>query len=226
MFQRFFDEGLAQASFLVGCDRTRRAVVIDPRRDTSVYSAAARLHGATIVAAIETHVHADFVSGARELAEKGASVMTGPGSDLAFAHLEVHDGEQLPIGDLTLTFLHTPGHTPEHISILAELPAQPVRLFTGDLLFVGGVGRPDLLGEAQMRGLASDLFDSLQRVMASRFIPGTAPDRSAAPASARTPRRRSPGSDIRTRCCSTAIVRRSSPRCWPTFRQRRRISRT
>jgi hydroxyacylglutathione hydrolase len=166
MFQRFFDEGLAQASFLVGCDRTRRAVVIDPRRDTSVYSAAARLHGATIVAAIETHVHADFVSGARELAEKGASVMTGPGSDLAFAHLEVHDGEQLPIGDLTLTFIHTPGHTPEHISILAEIPAQPVRLFTGDLLFVGGVGRPDLLGEAQMRGLASDLFDSLQRVMA------------------------------------------------------------
>ena len=165
MFQRFFDEGLAQASFLVGCDRTRQAVVIDPRRDTSVYSAAARLHGATIVAAIETHVHADFVSGARELAEKGARVIAGPGSNLAFDHTEVRDGEQLAIGDLAITFLHTPGHTPEHISVLAALPRQPARLFTGDLLFVGGVGRPDLLGEAQTRRLASDLFDSLQRVM-------------------------------------------------------------
>lgn len=165
MFQRFFDEGLAQASFLVGCDRTRRAVVIDPRRDTSVYSAAARLHGATIVAAIETHVHADFVSGARELAEKGARVMAGPGANLAFDHAEVRDNEQLAIGDLMLTFLHTPGHTPEHIAIVAELPRQPVRLFTGDLMFVGGVGRPDLLGEPQTRRLAQDLFDSLHRVM-------------------------------------------------------------
>src|SRR4029077_11995988 len=72
----------------------------------------------------------------------------------------------LPIGDLTLTFLHTPGHTPEHISILAEMPGAPRRLFTGDLLFVGGVGRPDLLGEAQTLRLAQDLFDSLERVMA------------------------------------------------------------
>jgi hydroxyacylglutathione hydrolase len=167
MFQRFFDEGLAQASFLVGCDRTKQAVVIDPRRDATVHEAAARQLGATIVAAIETHVHADFVSGARELAQRGAEVYAGPGAGLEYArHHGVRDGETLPLGDLTLTFLHTPGHTPEHICILAEGPGQPSRLFTGDLLFVGGVGRPDLLGEAQTRQLAQQLFDSLRRVMA------------------------------------------------------------
>lgn len=165
LFERFFDEGLAQASFLVGCDRTKQAVVIDPRRDASVYLAAARQHGATIVAAIETHVHADFVSGARELARSGARVYTGPGADLAFEHHAVSDGETVAIGDVTLRFLHTPGHTFEHVAILAEAPGLPGRLFTGDLLFVGGVGRPDLVGEAQTRQLAGDLFDSLRRVM-------------------------------------------------------------
>ena len=166
IFQRFFDEGLAQASFLVGCDRTKQAVVIDPRRDASVHEAAARQHGLKIVAAIETHVHADFVSGARELAETGARVYAGPGAGLEYDHHEVRDGETLSLGDLTLTFLHSPGHTPEHICILAESPGQPARLFTGDLLFVGGVGRPDLLGEEQTRQLADQLFDSLQRLMA------------------------------------------------------------
>jgi hydroxyacylglutathione hydrolase len=166
MFQRFYDEGLAQASFLVGCDRTHQAVVIDPRRDADIYKAAAQQAGATIVAAIETHVHADFVSGARELAEKGVRILSGPGAGLEFTHHEVHDGEQLAVGDVTLTFLHTPGHTPEHVCLLAEASGQPQRLFTGDLLFVGGVGRPDLLGEAQTRRLAQDLFESLTRVMA------------------------------------------------------------
>jgi hydroxyacylglutathione hydrolase len=164
MFHRFYDEGLAQASFLVGCDRTKQAVVIDPRRDASVYVEAARQAGATIAAAIETHVHADFVSGARELAAAGARVIAGPGARLAFDHHEVEDGETLALGDLTLTFLHTPGHTFEHIAVAADMPGQPQRLFTGDLLFVGGVGRPDLVGEAQTRQLAELLFDSLQRV--------------------------------------------------------------
>jgi hydroxyacylglutathione hydrolase len=166
MFQRFFDEGLAQASFLVGCDRTKQAVVIDPRRDASVHAAAARQLGATIVAAIETHVHADFVSGARELAQIGARVYAGPGAGVEYDHHAVRDGETMSVGDVTLTFLHTPGHTPEHICVLAVAAGQPARLFTGDLLFVGGVGRPDLLGEARTLRLASDLFDSLQRVMA------------------------------------------------------------
>lgn len=165
MFQRFFDEGLAQASFLVGCDRTRQAVVIDPRRDAAIYAAAAAQHGATLVAAIETHVHADFVSGARELAALGARVITGPASGVQFPHEEAGDGQRLALGDLTLTFVHTPGHTLEHIAVMAEVPDASPRLFTGDLLFVGSVGRPDLAGDVLTRRLAADLFDSLQRVM-------------------------------------------------------------
>ena len=166
MFQRFFDEGLAQASFLIACDRTKRGVIVDPRRDASIYTAAAAQSGVTIAASIETHVHADFVSGARELAAKGADVYAGPGSDLEFAHHAVSDGETLQIGDIVITFLHTPGHTPEHVCLLAEESGQPTRLFTGDLLFVGAVGRPDLLGSELTRRLAFDLFDSLNRVMA------------------------------------------------------------
>jgi hydroxyacylglutathione hydrolase len=165
MFLRFFDDGLAQSSFLIGCDRTKRAAVIDPRRDASIYVEAARRHGLTIDAAIETHVHADFVSGARELAADGARVITGPGAALAFDHHEAADGERLAIGDVRLTLLHTPGHTPEHIVILLEQPGEPARLLTGDLLFVGAVGRPDLLGDDQSRQLAADLFASLQRVL-------------------------------------------------------------
>src|SRR5829696_6032153 len=164
MFQRFFDEGLAQASFLVGCDRTKQAVVIDPRRDAAIYTAAAAQHGAKIVAAIETHVHADFVSGARELAETGARVITGPDSGVAFSHEEARDGERRAVGDVMLTFMHTPGHTLEHVCVMAEAQGEERRLFTGDLLFVGGVGRPDLAGDALTHRLASDLFDSLQRI--------------------------------------------------------------
>jgi len=164
MFLRFYDEGLAQASFIVACDRLHEGVVIDPRRDVSVYAEAARQHGIALRAAIETHIHADFVSGAHELASAGLRVISGPGSALGYEHHEVSDGERLQIGDLTLTFLHTPGHTPEHIAVLAEAPGKPSRLFTGDLLFVGAVGRPDLLGTEQTRQLAHQLYGSLRRI--------------------------------------------------------------
>ena len=221
MFQRFFDEGLAQASFLVGCDRTKQAVVIDPRRDASV----SRGRGPA--------ARRDDRRGNRNARARGLRIgrprargdgrarLPGPGADLEYPHHDVHDGEELAVGDLTLTFLHTPGHTPEHISILAEAPGMPARLFTGDLLFVGGVGRPDLLGEAQTRRLANDLFDSLQRIMAARrsrskCIPATARVRFAAPASARSRLRRSRANGGRTRCCNTRIATRLSPPCWPT----------
>ncbi len=161
MFHRYFDAGLAQASYLVACDRTREAVVIDPRRDVDVYVATARQAQLKIVAAIDTHVHADFVSGARELATIGAEIITGPGSSLKFPAREVADNERLNVGDVVFRFLHTPGHTPEHVSVLVEAPAEPARVFTGDTLFVGAVGRPDLLGEALMRRLAGQLHDSL-----------------------------------------------------------------
>ena len=161
MLQRFFDEGLAHASFLLACPRTRDAVVIDPRRDVDVYVEAARAQGLRILYSIETHIHADFACGSRELLELGTKTLCGPGAGLAYPHHQIADGERLNVGDLSLVFLHTPGHTPEHISILASLPGEPTPIFTGDLLFVGAVGRPDLLGEEQTRALANDLFDSL-----------------------------------------------------------------
>lgn len=161
MFLRYFDEGLAQSSFLIGCDRTGEAVVIDPRRDVAVYAEAAERRKLRISYSIETHIHADFVSGSRELAALGTMTVGGPGSDLAFPYREVRDGEVITVGDLTCRFLHTPGHTPEHISIVVEQPDEPTRIFTGDTLFVGAVGRPDLLGEELTRQLAAQLYDSL-----------------------------------------------------------------
>ena len=158
MFQRFFDEGLAQASFLLACPRTREAVIIDPRRDVDVYVETARAHGLRIAYAFETHVHADFACGSRELAAVGAKTIAGPGANLRYAHHEATHGERLRVGDISIEFMHTPGHTPEHLSILASQPDQPARLFTGDTLFVGAVGRPDLLGEEQTRRLAGELL--------------------------------------------------------------------
>ena len=161
MFQRFFDEGLAQASFLIACPRVREAVIIDPRRDVDIYVEAARAQNLRIAYSFETHVHADFACGSRELAAVGAKTIAGPGSDLRYAHHQAAHGERLRVGDLSIEFMHTPGHTPEHLTILTSQPDQPVRLFTGDTLFVGAVGRPDLLGEEQTRRLAADLYDSL-----------------------------------------------------------------
>jgi hydroxyacylglutathione hydrolase len=161
MFHRFFDEGLAQSSFLLACPRTRQAAVIDPRRDVDAYVEAARRHALRIVWAIETHIHADFVSGSRELAAGGAVVVAGPGAGLRFDHREARDRERLQMGDVTLEVLHTPGHTPEHVSIVASMPEAPARVFTGDTLLVGSVGRPDLLGEELTRRLAADLYGSL-----------------------------------------------------------------
>ena len=161
MFQRFFDEGLAQASFLIACPRVREAVIIDPRRDVDVYVEAARALDLRIVYSFETHIHADFACGSRELLAVGAHTLAGPGSNLRYSHHEVQDGERVRVGDLSVQFFHTPGHTPEHISVLTSQPDQPVRIFTGDTLFAGAVGRPDLLGEELTRKLAGQLYDSL-----------------------------------------------------------------
>jgi hydroxyacylglutathione hydrolase len=161
MFQRFSDEGLAQNSYLIACERTCQAAVIDPRRDIDVFVHAADQHGLEIVLAIETHTHADFVSGARALAAMGAEVVAGPGAGLEFPFHEARHGEAIALGDITLEVLHTPGHTPEHISIVVRGPGGPTRVLTGDTLFVGAVGRPDLLGEDQAGPLADALYDSL-----------------------------------------------------------------
>lgn len=161
MFERLSDEGLAQTSYLIACPRTRTAIVIDPRRDVDAYTAIAAKHGLTLAYAIETHIHADFVSGARELAATGARVIAGPGAALRFPFHEAGHRETLAAGDVSIEVLHTPGHTPEHISLVVRQPDAPVRVFTGDTLFVGAVGRPDLLGASLARGLAEQLYDSL-----------------------------------------------------------------
>ncbi|MBA3641173.1 MAG: MBL fold metallo-hydrolase [Acidobacteria bacterium] len=161
MFHRFFDEGLAQASFFLACPRSREAIIIDPRRDVDVYVEIAKSQGLRIAYTFETHVHADFACGSRELAAVGAKTIAGPGAHLRYANHEATHGERLRVGDISIEFMHTPGHTPEHLSILVNQQDQPTRIFSGDTLFVGAVGRPDLLGEDQTRRLAGDLYDSL-----------------------------------------------------------------
>jgi len=161
MFWRFFDEGLAQTSYLLACTRTSRAAIIDPRRDVDEYINLARREGLTLTHAIDTHVHADFLSGSRELSALGVTIVAGPAAGLKFPHHEVRDGEVIAVGGLELTCLHTPGHTPEHISIRTSGSAEPPRVFTGDTLFVGAVGRPDLLGSGVTRQLADQLHTSL-----------------------------------------------------------------
>ena len=163
MLQCFFDDGLRRHSYLLACPRTRTAVVVDPRRDVDVYVEAARSLGVRIGYVFETHLHGDAASGARELLAVGASVIAGPGVNLRYAHHQAADGERLRVGDLSILFLHTPGHAPEHLSMLTSQPDQPVRLFTGDTLLTGGVGLPDGVDTEENHRLADALHDSLFR---------------------------------------------------------------
>ena len=166
MFERFFDEGLDRTSYLVACPRAREGAVIDPRRDVEIYVAAARELAVTIRWVFQTHVHDDFACGARELVALGARAIVGPDAGLRFQHHYVTHGERMRIGDLSILFLHTPGHTREHIAILASQPDEPVRLFTGDTLGAGGVGRPDAAAPDARRALAEALHGSLfQRIL-------------------------------------------------------------
>ncbi len=161
MFHRIFDDGLAHSSYVIGCDRTRHAAIVDARRDIDAYVSFARRYGLTLTHAIDTHIHADYVSGARELSARGLTAVAGPGANLQFKSHEARDGEMLPVGDVSLRVMHTPGHTPEHISLLVDVPGEVTRVLTGDTLFVHAVGRPDLLGPDRARPLAEDLYTSL-----------------------------------------------------------------
>ncbi len=163
--ERIFTPGLAQVAYLVADEAARNVAVIDPRRDIDVYTAWAEHRDMKITAILETHVHADFVSGARELAvATGAPIYASRLGDQDFPHQPLDDGDEIAIGSVILRALWTPGHTPEHMSFLAIDPAQgddPVAIFTGDALFVGEVGRPDLLGEKETRRLAEHLYDTV-----------------------------------------------------------------
>ncbi len=175
-FKHIYDKSLAQASYLVGCQAKGEAIVIDAQRDIDVYLEVAKDNGLQITHIAETHIHADFLSGSRELAAvTGADLYLsdegGKEWQYEFPHQGLKHGDQIQVGNLSLEVLHTPGHTPESISfLLTDHPAtdKPVMVFTGDFVFVGDIGRPDLLEKAA--GLlgtqevgAHQMYDSIRR---------------------------------------------------------------
>lgn len=183
LLRRFYDDKLAQASYMVGCQATGEAIVVDPHRDTDVYLDAAKKEGMRVRYVTETHIHADFLSGSRQLARRtGAQMLLSAegGEDWQYGFAEedgaqmLHDGDEIRLGKVTLRALHTPGHTPEHLSFSITDGAasdRPMGVLTGDFLFVGDVGRPDLLEKAAgvagtMEAGARVLWSSLERFRA------------------------------------------------------------
>jgi hydroxyacylglutathione hydrolase len=179
LLKRFYDEPLAQASYLIGCTATGEALVVDPNRDVEQYLRAADAEGLRVTHVAETHIHADYVSGARELAERAGAALHlsgegGPDWAYAFAReagaVVVKDGDSFAVGNVRVDVLHTPGHTPEHVAFLVTDAAgadRPMGILSGDFVFVGDVGRPDLLERAAgwqgtMEAGARTLFHSLQ----------------------------------------------------------------
>lgn len=160
-------EGLAHLSYLIGDEAAGVAAVIDPRRDIEVYVERARERAVRITDVVETHIHADFVSGIRALAERvGARARGGARGDYGFELERLEEGDELELGPVRLRAVHTPGHTPEHVCLVASGGSAGDAVwgvFTGDTLFAGEVGRPDLLGQGTERGLAEQLFQSLRQ---------------------------------------------------------------
>ena len=183
LFRQIDDPKLAQYAYLIGCQRTGEAIVFDPERDVDRYVAAAAREGLRIVAVAETHIHADFLSGARELAEKvGAHVyVSGKGGSEwqsrwvgPYKHTLLEDGTTFRVGNIEFRAVHTPGHTPEHMSYLVidrgGGATEPMGMITGDFVFVGDLGRPDLLESAAgVEGIAEPSARELWR-SASRFV--------------------------------------------------------
>jgi glyoxylase-like metal-dependent hydrolase (beta-lactamase superfamily II)/rhodanese-related sulfurtransferase len=162
-FEQFYLGCLAHASYMAGSDG--EVAVIDPQRDVEIYLEEARKHGLKIAHVIETHLHADFVSGHQELAARtGARIYLGARAGATFEHVPVKDGEEIRFGRCVLRFLETPGHTLESISILVtdlDRSPEPFAVLTGDTLFIGDVGRPDLARDHTPQQLAGLLFESL-----------------------------------------------------------------
>jgi hydroxyacylglutathione hydrolase len=180
LLHRLYDPRLAQASYLIGCAAAGEAVVIDPNRDVDQYLRAARALGVRVAHVTETHIHADFVSGARELAVRSGAALYlsdegAPDWRYAYARAAgavlLREGDEIVVGNVRLNVLHTPGHTPEHLTFLVTDGAaatEPIGAVTGDFVFVGDVGRPDLLERAAhvagtMDQSARALFRSLRR---------------------------------------------------------------
>lgn len=168
IFETVLTDGVAQLSYLIGDKATGTAAVIDPRRDIDIYVDLARKHKLTITHAIETHIHADLVSGCLGLADRTGTakvyVSAEDSPKYGFPHEGLKDGDTIDLGRVILTAKHTPGHTPEHMSYLvseSNRPDQAFAIFSGDCLFANSVGRPDLLGDDQTDGLAKQLYQSI-----------------------------------------------------------------
>ncbi|MDT8307099.1 MAG: MBL fold metallo-hydrolase, partial [Anaerolineae bacterium] len=178
LLKYFYDEKLAHASYMVGCQMTGEAIVVDPGRDIEPYLRAADDNDMQVVGVAETHIHADFVSGGRELAERtGATLYVSDEGDEnwkyqfvdGYAHRLLKDGDRFGVGNVEFEVLHTPGHTPEHISfVLTDRgggAGEPMGVFTGDFVFVGAIGRPDLLEKAA--GIADTAVAGAQQMFRS-----------------------------------------------------------
>ncbi len=179
--KRLFEPKLAQASYVIGCQATGEAMVIDPNRDTEQYIRTAEAEGLKITHVTETHIHADFVSGSRELASRtGATLFLSDEGDATWKYTYakdagatlLKDGDRVTVGNILIDVVHTPGHTPEHIVFLVTDSAgasAPIAVVSGDFIFVGDVGRPDLLEKAaNIKGTmevgARQLYASLQKL--------------------------------------------------------------
>lgn len=168
LLERFEEQGLSHYSYAIGCSEKGQIAIIDPRFDVEVYLEYAEKHDLVISHVFETHIHADYASGARHLAIRARATLVLSGYDkgekyeIDFPHKECLEGDQFKLGSITLGVLHTPGHTPEHISFLVSEKGLNRALFTGDFLFVGSVGRPDLLGDKSSRLLAGKMYRSLK----------------------------------------------------------------
>src|SRR5207244_12063988 len=165
-FRQFYLGCLAHASYLIGSGA--EAAVVDPQRDIDIYIEEAKAHSLVIKYVIETHCHADFISGHHELAARtGAKIYFGSSANAKFEFVPVHEGDEIRMADVTFRFLETPGHTPESISILIfdrqKAATIPDAVLTGDTMFIGDVGRPDLLGSRMpATDLARLLYHSLR----------------------------------------------------------------
>ncbi len=167
---QFEDKGLSQYAYLIADEQSKEAVIIDPQRIIAPYQEYIRAHGYILKYVLETHIHADYISGAETLAgANGARLMLSGHTEgekyvYDFEHQKAMNGDKIQIGQVSIQILHTPGHTPEHLSFVAKDGTQEA-LFSGDFLFLGSVGRPDLIGEEAKQKLAAQLYDSIHNVL-------------------------------------------------------------
>ncbi len=180
LFEQFEVKGLAHYSYAIGCEQAKQLVIVDPRRDVDAYVEHARRLDAAIAHVVETHIHADYASGAVELAQRTGAKLWASAYDrderyqARYRHDDLHNRDEVAVGGVRLRAVHTPGHTPEHLSFLVYDSAanadSPALLLSGDFLFAGSLGRPDLLGEDEKLRLAKMLYKSVRERLPS--LPG------------------------------------------------------